>query len=237
MKKTASRIAFVIFLFSLSLNIANAQDCETYLTLQDGVEFTMESYNPKGKLQSKSEQVVTDAKQDADGNFSAQLSATILDNKDKETAKLSYAISCKDGIFYVDMQSLLAPEQLKGFENMEIEIDSDFMELPIDAQAGDELKDANLEVKMMSGGVSIMSITIDVTNRKVEAEESITTPAGTFDCLKISYDVTSTLGMPIKVRGKSTEWHARNIGVVKSESFNKNGKSQGYSLLTKHNKL
>jgi hypothetical protein len=31
---------------------------------------------------------------------------------------------------------------------------------------------------------------------------------------------------------KATQWVARNVGAVKTESFDKNGKLVGYSLLT-----
>jgi hypothetical protein len=67
-------------------------------------------------------------------------------------------------------------------------------------------------------------------NRKVEALESITTPAGTFECYKLTYDME--IKSMIKMTVKATQWVARNVGAVKTESFDKNGKLVGYSLLT-----
>jgi len=69
-----------------------------------------------------------------------------------------------------------------------------------------------------------------ITNRKVEAIEDITTPAGTFTCYKISSDVETKMMMKISI--KSVEWYAKNVGTVRTESYNNNGKLTGYTLLT-----
>ena len=74
-----------------------------------------------------------------------------------------------------------------------------------------------------------------VRNRQAEAEESVTTPAGTWNCVRISFEmemVSRTAGIPIRVRIKGTEWYAPGFGVVKTESFNKNGKLAGTSEIT-----
>ncbi len=62
--------------------------------------------------------------------------------------------------------------------------------------------------------------------------EEVNTKAGTFDCVKISYL------MRTKVVVKSstvrvTEWYAKGIGLVKSESYDMKGKSEGKKLLVK----
>ena len=74
-------------------------------------------------------------------------------------------------------------------------------------------------------------MTIYVTDRAVEARESLTTSAGTFDCIKITQKETTK--MIVKIQATSKEWYAENIGMVRSESYNKKGKLTGYSVLTK----
>ncbi len=76
-----------------------------------------------------------------------------------------------------------------------------------------------------------MSITIAITNRMVEKRETITTPAGTFDCYKITYDVQTGMGF-IKTNTKTAEWYSGKAGSVRTETLDKKGKLMGYSQIT-----
>jgi hypothetical protein len=78
-------------------------------------------------------------------------------------------------------------------------------------------------------GVKMMTMTVVVTNRKVEAVENITVPAGTYECYKITYDIESK--MMFKVQTKAVEWYSMNIGLVKSETYDQKGKLAGSSEL------
>ena len=74
-----------------------------------------------------------------------------------------------------------------------------------------------------------LNTTTTISNRTVEAVENITTRAGTFKCFKISYDIETKAVMTFRAKG--TEWIAKDIGVIRSENYNKNGKLTGYSEL------
>jgi hypothetical protein len=63
----------------------------------------------------------------------------------------------------------------------------------------------------------------------VDAIEDVTTPAGTFNCVKISYDIETKTFMTMRASG--IEWYAKDVGVVRSESYNGKGKLTGYSVL------
>ena len=65
----------------------------------------------------------------------------------------------------------------------------------------------------------------------METIEDVTVAAGIFKGYKFSSDV-NTVAMGIKVNAKSTEWYAKGVGIVKSESFDKNGKLQSRMELT-----
>ena len=80
------------------------------------------------------------------------------------------------------------------------------------------------------GGTVIMNMFVNITNRKVEGKESVTTPAGTFDCFKITYDIETKFG--VKIERNAIEWIAKNVGTVRSESY-KGDKLEGYTELTK----
>ena len=81
-----------------------------------------------------------------------------------------------------------------------------------------------------------MKIKMDIIDRKVEAMETITTPAGTFETYKITSKsiMKNQMGISMTFEFDNVEWLAKEVGVVKSESFRK-GKSNGYTLLVKRN--
>ena len=70
-------------------------------------------------------------------------------------------------------------------------------------------------------------------DRKVEKREDITTSAGTFNCIVISQTISTK--MMVRIKASSKECYAENVGMVRSESYNKKGKLLGYSELTKFN--
>jgi hypothetical protein len=65
------------------------------------------------------------------------------------------------------------------------------------------------------------TVSMTISDRKVEGKESVTTAAGTWDCFKISYKskmVVKTAGIGIPVNIEGNEWYAPGVGVVKTQS-------------------
>lgn len=77
----------------------------------------------------------------------------------------------------------------------------------------------------------MMNMSTTIKNRKVEAIENVTTPAGTFKCFKISYDIVTDTFLK-KVTSKAVQWYSENVGMVRTESYGQNGKLDSYSVLT-----
>jgi hypothetical protein len=129
------------------------------------------------------------------------------------------------------MRSMMSEDQMKSFQNMEVKITGDMLDIPSNPIAGQKLKDGTLNIALSSeGGPAFMNTTITITNRKVEGIETITTPAGTFECVKISYDVETK--MLFTIHTHAVEWYAKNTGMVRSENYNSKGKLDGYTVLT-----
>jgi hypothetical protein len=87
-------------------------------------------------------------------------------------------------------------------------------------KVGDDLKDATLDMTIDNSGMK-QTVNMVTSNRKVEAKESITTTAGTWDCFKISYKskiTIKTMGMGIPFNIEGFEWFAPGFGIVKTES-------------------
>lgn len=191
----------------------------------------MESYNPKGKPEGKTLQQVTSYAPQGNG-FVARVHSVVFDKKDKEVMNADLEYRCESGTMVVDMRNFVNEEQMKAFGSYEMQVESENLEIPSTLKVGQSLKDGSITLTATNSPIPItMSVTI--TNRKVEGKESITTPAGTFDCYKITSTSTAhtKMGLGMTMSFDNVEWLAPKVSVVKSESY-KNGKLQGYTLLT-----
>jgi len=233
--KTLNRLLLIIGLNFFFAGHAVSQQCDPWLPLQEGNEFTHVSYDKKDKQSSKAVSKVTEAKNNADGSLEVKITGEAFDHKDKPLVAIDYVAKCQDGNLMVQMGStFLNAEQMKDYQEMDISIEEDFLDLPNNPSVGSELKNGVMVVKVENNNFPIMTMEISVTERTIAAQESITTPAGTFDCIKITYNIETVLGkaIPIKIKGSGAEWYALGTGIVRSESYDKKGKMIGYTLLT-----
>ena len=79
-----------------------------------------------------------------------------------------------------------------------------------------------------------MKMTMKFLNRKVEGNETVSTPAGDFECYVITYDTEYKMG--IKMTMSSKLWLSEGYGMVKQENYNKKGALIGSSVLTSFEK-
>ena len=77
-----------------------------------------------------------------------------------------------------------------------------------------------------------MNMAFDMVNRTVEKKETLTTPAGTFDCYVITSDNNAKM-MMANTAHTSRMWLAEGIGMIRQDVFNKKGKRVSKAVLTK----
>lgn len=229
MKIISKMIAML--LLAGAVTSASAQDCKNALPFKEGAEFEMKSYNEKDKLQSSAKHKVLSKKQDGNA-VESEVKSEVYDEKNKLIGANTYTIKCDNGVFMLDMKSMLNPEQMKGFEGMDVKVEADYLEMPAVLTPGTTLKDGKMVITI--NGPIPMTNTINIINRKVSGTETITTPAGTFECVKITYDVETKFGF--KVTSKVEEWYSPEAGTVLSKTYNSKGKLQGYTQLTSFKK-
>jgi len=154
-----------------------------------------------------------------------------FNQKEEPAFKEELTIHKKGDKIYLDMSNFInkAALQKNGEMPAEIKISGNNMEIPVNPNPGDMLPDARIEMAMNIGFIS-MKMSADVTNRKVEALEDITVKGGTFKCYKFSSVVNSS-AMGIKTKSSNIDWYAKGIGIVRTESYDKNGKLQSYTEL------
>ncbi|MEO1049647.1 MAG: hypothetical protein AAFX87_03455 [Bacteroidota bacterium] len=211
----------------LAVHSLHAQCDNPYYSFDQGSKWTMENYSAKGKKTGKVTSEITKLDKSG-GGFNATIKSTTYDKKDEMILEGELDMQCESGVIRFDMRKFIPEETLKTLGGAEMEVVGDNLELPANLSVGEKLKDGSIRVN----GDLPFNISVDITNRKVAAKESVTTPAGTFECYKITYDVK--LKTVIGIQAKGAEWIARKVGIVKTESYNKNGKLTGYSVLSAH---
>ncbi len=224
MKKYFFIAAILIF------NLDSKAQCNQYFKVKNGTNWTMSNFDAKGKLQGKTIQKVTEYSETSN-EFVATFEITSVDKKGEQTMVGSSTMKCEDGVIYFDMNDMFPQEQMQSMENFEMTVEGTNLELPSSLKIGQELKDANIVMKV--NGPMVMNFKIDITGRKVLGEETLNTPAGSFECFKISQDIY--MKTVIKMEMRSIEWFSKDVGMVKSETYDKKNKLKSYTLLTTYN--
>lgn len=207
-------------------------DCNTLLFFNEGTSTTITSYNDDGKVTGTTKTLYTKVSKTPLG-ASVNASQENFDKKGKSVTKTDYTLKCEKGTLIIDMKMMMPNQQAEAYKDMEVTMDGSNLEFPSDLNVGSSLKDAEVRftVKTKDGMVMPMSnFAVKIYNRKVEAKESITTPAGTFECYKITENAETKTMFTIKT--KTITWFSFEAGNVKTESYKENGKFVSKSELT-----
>jgi hypothetical protein len=226
--RTLLSFSTIILLFFTKTILA--QDCASLMPHRVGAEWEITNFNKKGLPESSISARLVELTAKT-GGFDATVDQVITDKKERETGAFSYKFSCFFGTTSIDLSSMLSPEAFGAYQNMDLQINGIPADFPQKLEVGDALKEANIEIKVRSGSMTLMTMEFVISDRKVLAKEAVTTAAGTFDCIKISYQMDSKIG-PLKMKRNTTQWISEGVGVVKSETF-KGEKLESSQELTK----
>lgn len=215
-------------LAAIVFSALQAQDCDFYYPQTIGAELVYQHYdkkeNPTGKTKQEVLRYVNTA-----GGAEATIRVEILDDKEESVSVSELEVRCEAGVFYFDMESYLNEQMMEAYKEMEIKVDAGELAMPASLEAGQSLDDGTLTMEVYNAGVKFMTIEVEVTDRKVEGMEELTTPAGTFSCYKVSQTVTVRMGL--KVTTSSIDWLSPGIGLIRSESYKSNDKLTGLTEL------
>lgn len=223
------KILFLSFqILSIVSMTTQAQDCTLFFPADEGTILESEHFDRKGKLTGSTQQEVISKKISGNSGIWTIMN-TIMDAEGEALMESEMTFECREGVFYFDMNNYLNTESMAAMEEMDFRIEGDNLEFPPGMKEGDVLKDG--QVRLIMGQMPALNTTTSIKNRKVEAVEEITTGAGTFKCFKISYDIETKALMTFRASG--IEWLSEDVGIVRSESYNKKGKLTGYTVLSK----
>ncbi|MFK7814467.1 MAG: hypothetical protein AB8B59_18370 [Maribacter sp.] len=232
MKKITLLILCSAFLFT-TLSAQNS--CSKYYPMTEGSTFEYTNYNKKGKVDGVINYKVSAVTSEGSAT-KATLDFKMTDKKGKEIFATDYNYTCENNMVKIDYNSLFPAQMMKQYSDMDVEmnISGTDIEIPNDLSVGKKLSDANVSMDLNMGGIK-MNISVDQTNRRVEKKENITTPTGTFDCYVLTEQTNSkTMGTTISLTSKI--WLAEGVGMVKQETYKKNGDLMSRMELTNYSK-
>jgi hypothetical protein len=197
MKRFFSVALAAIFTLTIA---ASAQAAEPFFLSKVGAEAEYALKDASGEITSYTKSVVTALSSNDPQNATITYTAEVFDKDHKSlAAPMSSSITVKDGA--VDTTPVM-----EG-----VEIEGTLPSYPATLSVG-LVMEYSFKMKMMG-----MNTTTSGKNTVV-AQESVTTPAGTFNCYKIESETSSKV-MLQNVKAKTTSWIAEGIGTVKAEVY------------------
>ena len=211
-----------------------------YFCTTQGPELHYVNYDEAGQSLSNETVTVYNVVKNASGE-SAQYLAKIVTNKTKNNT--SYTLynwnydgnvtTCQEDLMYgpyIKSDSDPAKYDSKARQAMAEELklkgDNSFT-IKKHASAGESIPDRTYSLIF-----NMLKNEINISGAAYMGEEKVSTTAGKFDCIKISYLKRTKIVLKTETV-RVTEWYAEGIGLVKSESYNTKGEPDGKTILVK----
>lgn len=229
------RNLFLALSATLATGAMAQSDCAFFFPNQEGEQITRNCYTANGTLANILVYHVDQAYDYPTGE-EVVASYTFSDATGKPLTSGQMAARCNNGNFTMSMGTLptfpLAMRMLKSdvFMMGDLMNYPDAFANPMDPADMGEYDDGT--IRIYQKGNKDNRAEISINNRQFVKNESIDTPAGPFECTKVKYDINIWTPNE-KMEGYGYEWYAPNIGIVRSEEYDKNGQLQSYSVLEK----
>ncbi|MFN8264596.1 MAG: hypothetical protein U0T11_00895 [Chitinophagaceae bacterium] len=205
---------FFTFLLLMGTSISLTAQCNKYYFLQANKTIEMEMTNNRGKQTGKIIYVVSNTNS---SGSSSVVNQTVTDAKGKTISSATNKIKCSKGVMMMDIRSFMNTSS-KQQQTVEVKGEDVYIEYPSSMKTGSSLPDGKASFNTVTGDMK-GEMDLSIVNRKVTGKESVTTPAGTWDCYKITYTIeikTKVAGISIPMKFDATEWFAPDFGVVKT---------------------
>ena len=202
-----------------------SQSCAGFYYLQNNKTVEITITNKKGKEVGKNIYTVANVQRSA-STVTATVNSEFVASNGKSVSKATNVIKCTNGIIMMDLKMFIPSTQQEQTGTSASGGGEAYLEYPANMKEGDVLKDGQFSMDYKTSAGLNGHMIVEITNRKVEGKESVTTPAGTWDCFKITYHSKVGIKIVVNIPTNSdvTEWYAPGFGVVKTES--NNGKTE-----------
>ena len=210
MKKQSFLFIILTFVFCYVTN-AQTSDCGYILNLKTGTVFKNVTYNEKNEvIMSALSKVMIN-----DGLTLTLSTETYQAGASSAPTTVVSEIKCLNGEIQI-------PIELSGNQYVYLKVSKkadQYVNYPVDMQAGMALKDIHCYgfAHSTTGDAFPVKFNIFYKERTVVGKDTVTTPAGTFECVKINY--LYQVSKPLK--WQTSTWISKEAGIVKTEYYTK----------------
>jgi len=227
------------FILSMCVILSSAfiyaqEDCLSFYPSNKGSVMISKSYNANDDLLNIMTYTVEDATQNVDGQ-TIMVGCDITDAQGYTIDKGKIEANCVNGSVFLKMKSEAVASEFFDILGCNTQLVGNFLDYP-NAFADNSLFNDTFstepgEYTVESKADKKDKMTVRVYDRQYQKNEKITTPAGTFDASKITFMFDSTKDKKVQTH-KGVEWYAEGAGIVRSETYDKSGKLESYTVLT-----
>ncbi|MBS1749186.1 MAG: hypothetical protein JST63_04735 [Bacteroidetes bacterium] len=217
-----------VIIFSAIYTAALCQQCASYFFESQKMEWF--HYNARGMQDGTIIfTVLPQSVKNKSGN--ASINFQLFDVNQKLLNTDNYSVKCLGQHINVDMRFYLPAQQVEQYMTPASKMKLAFLEYPLSLKKGDQLKDGYFRVENDENELKQI-LQMSISKRTVNGMEHVTTPAGDWDCFKITYTLslklqTGPITIPLSM--EMTEWYAPSFGVVKKSS------AEGYTEINSIN--
>lgn len=211
-----------------------------YFCTTNGTELHYVNYDEAGQSLSNETVTVYNGVNNASG-ASAQYLAKIVTNKTKNNTSYTLYNWSYDGNVTTCQEDLMYGPYIKSdsdpakydskarqalAEDLKLKGDNSFT-LKNHSKAGETISDRSYSLIS-----NMLKNEVTISGAAYMGTEQVSTTAGKFDCIKISYLKRTKIVLKSETI-RVTEWYAEGIGLVKSENYNTKGEPDGKTILVK----
>lgn len=164
------------------------------------------------------------------------LKSGTYDTRNKLLHQQDLTFRCRQDTSFTDGTAELDPEKLNSFRDRRFAAEPTPLAWPNQPTVGSGLPAGGITVQVSSSAVDIAKVQGLVRNRRITGTETITTPAGTFQCYKVEAErETATIAradIAMRTVNRVVDYYAPNVGLVKTEVYDKKGRLEQVRLLT-----
>ncbi len=227
------KVIFIVFSVLCSSMLMAQNDCMAFFPTTAGSALITKSYDAKDKLLNTMTYKVNKTYKNVSGS-NTNIEFVLADSKGSVIDNGEINAVCNDGNFYLKMENRSLSPTIMDLLASRTELIANFLDYPnrfieIPFNGIPEMDEAQFTIQSKEDKKNYVSVR--VYNRKYERNEKVTTPAGTFNTIKISFDFETIKNKKTTVY-KGIEWYAQGAGIVRSETYNNKGVLKNYSVLT-----
>lgn len=163
-----------------------------------------------------------------DGKYIVATSASTSEGVEGQKSSLTYSVA--DGEYVISVKEVLEGQLSQMGGNAEV-LEATDLVYPLALSENMELKPATMRVKVNIQGMDL-DMNISIKERKTGTTEELVTPAGTFQCVKMTEkQVVSVMGQEQVT--EVSYWYGQGVGLVKQLTVAMGGMVSTEMLLKK----